>query len=43
MNNINSFSHFWKVLILFLVPIGGGIPAGVLLGRSYGMAWHGRL
>lgn len=39
MNNINSFSHFWKVLILFLVPIGGGIPAGVLLGRSYGMAW----
>ncbi len=29
----------WAVLTLFLVPIGGGIPAGVLLARSRGIAW----
>ena len=27
------------VLMLFLIPVGGGIPAGVLLARSYGLAW----
>jgi hypothetical protein len=27
------------VLTLFLVPIGGGIPAGVLLARKHGFAW----
>ncbi|HLO67964.1 MAG TPA: hypothetical protein VK188_13150, partial [Holophaga sp.] len=27
------------VLLLFLVPVGGGIPAGVLLARAKGMAW----
>lgn len=27
------------VLMLFLVPVGGGIPAGVLLARSNGLAW----
>ena len=27
------------VLMLFLVPVGGGIPAGVLLARSKGLAW----
>lgn len=27
------------VLMLFLLPVGGGIPAGVLLARSRGMAW----
>jgi len=27
------------VLLLFLLPIGGGIPAGVLLARSHGLAW----
>jgi hypothetical protein len=25
--------------MLFLIPIGGGIPAGVLLGRDSGIAW----
>lgn len=29
----------WGVLLLFLVPIGGGIPAGVLLARDRGIAW----
>ncbi len=27
------------VLMLFLIPIGGGIPAGVLLARGHGIAW----
>ena len=27
------------VLMLFLIPIGGGIPAGVLLARDHGLAW----
>lgn len=29
----------WPVLKLFLIPVGGGIPAGVLLARSSGLAW----
>lgn len=32
-------SHAWEVLLLFLIPIGGGIPAGVLLAQKYGFAW----
>lgn len=27
------------VLLLFLVPVGGGIPAGVLLARDRGVVW----
>ena len=27
------------VLMLFLIPIGGGIPGGVLLARSRGLGW----
>jgi hypothetical protein len=27
------------VLMLFLLPVGGGIPAGVLLARAKGFAW----
>ena len=27
------------VFSLFLIPIGGGIPAGVLLGRDKGLSW----
>ena len=27
------------VLMLFLIPVGGGIPAGVLLARTNGLAW----
>jgi hypothetical protein len=29
----------WPVLSLFLIPIGGGIPAGVLLAKSRGIHW----
>lgn len=28
-----------NVLKLFIIPVGGGIPAGVLLARDYGLAW----
>jgi hypothetical protein len=28
-----------SVLMLFLIPVGGGIPAGVLLARTKGLAW----
>lgn len=27
------------VLLLFLIPVGGGIPAGVLLARTNGLPW----
>jgi hypothetical protein len=27
------------VLMLFLLPVGGGIPAGVLLARAQGLSW----
>lgn len=29
----------WDVLMLFLIPVGGGIPAGVLLAKARGIAW----
>lgn len=32
-------SNAWEVLTLFVIPIGGGIPAGVLLARSRGIEW----
>lgn len=28
-----------EVFLLFLIPVGGGIPAGVVLGHKYGFAW----
>jgi hypothetical protein len=32
-------SSMLPVLKLFLLPVGGGIPAGVLLARTNGLAW----
>ena len=29
----------WEVFLLFLIPIGGGIPAGVVLAQAKGLAW----
>jgi hypothetical protein len=29
----------WATLMLFLIPVGGGIPAGVLLARNHGLGW----
>ena len=28
-----------SVLMLFLIPVGGGIPAGVLIARDKGLVW----
>lgn len=33
------WANAWAVLMLFLIPIGGGIPAGVLLAKSRGIEW----
>ena len=35
----HSTSDLLPVLKLFLLPVGGGIPAGVLLARDNGLAW----
>ncbi len=45
MFNVNfalddSLLKLWKVLLLFIIPWGGGIPAGVLLARTSGIAWQ---
>jgi hypothetical protein len=32
-------SEAWGVLVLFLIPVGGGIPAGVLLAKTRGLEW----
>lgn len=31
--------QMWEVLMLFLIPVGGGIPAGVLLAQHYAITW----
>ena len=33
------FSNAWEVFLLFAIPIGGGIPAGVLLAKTRGLGW----
>ena len=35
--SLQFFSKTWDVLLLFLIPIGGGIPAGVLLAQKHGL------
>jgi hypothetical protein len=35
-----TLSDFWKVLRLYLIPFGGGIPAGVIMGKSLGITWQ---
>ena len=39
MTGLPSTSVLLPVLKLFLLPVGGGIPAGVLLARAKGLAW----
>lgn len=36
---VNFFANTKEVLALYLIPIGGGIPAGVLLAKSRGLHW----
>jgi hypothetical protein len=37
--SVGSASSVWDIFLLFSVPIGGGMPAGVLLAKSRGMGW----
>ena len=37
--SIGSYSNIWDVFLLFSIPFGGGIPAGVLLGQKLGLGW----
>ena len=43
VTRISGFAHaepaMLSVLKLFLLPVGGGIPAGVLLAQAKGVAW----
>ena len=34
-----SAINLWDVFFLFAVPVGGGFPAGVLLGKARGVDW----
>jgi len=41
---MNAFSvgtpnSLWETFLLFTIPVGGGIPAGVVLGQSQGIGW----
>jgi hypothetical protein len=36
---MHSLKNLWDVLLLFFLPIGGGIPAGVILAHSRGIEW----
>lgn len=36
---IPTLAQLREVFILFLVPVGGGIPAGVILAHKYGIIW----
>ncbi|MFZ4715256.1 MAG: hypothetical protein ACOYL6_16155 [Bacteriovoracaceae bacterium] len=35
----HDLNSFWEVLVIFLIPFGGGIPAGVLLAQKLKMSW----
>jgi hypothetical protein len=36
---LGSAASLWSVFLLFAIPVGGGIPAGVLLAKSSGLGW----
>jgi len=35
----NAVLQAWDVFLLFTIPIGGGIPAGVILAQNRGFGW----
>ena len=39
IGSVQSTSIMLSVLKLFIIPVGGGIPAGVLLAQAKGLAW----
>ncbi|MDD4976062.1 MAG: hypothetical protein PHY93_17030 [Bacteriovorax sp.] len=36
---MHSLSNLWDVVLIYLIPFGGGIPAGVMLAQSRGIEW----
>lgn len=39
MNTPYTLRNLWDVLMLFVIPIGGGIPAGVILAQKRMLGW----
>ena len=39
MTDVIPATNMLSVLKLFLIPVGGGIPAGVMLAQAKGLAW----
>ncbi len=37
--SVGSAKNAWDVFVLFMIPVGGGIPAGVVLAQSRGVGW----
>lgn len=37
--SVGSNSELWNLFLLFVIPVGGGIPAGVLFAQSKGFGW----
>lgn len=37
--SFGSLKQAWEVFMLFTIPVGGGIPAGVVLAQSKGIGW----
>lgn len=38
-SNSALLQNSWDVFLLFTIPVGGGIPGGVLLAQSRGLTW----
>lgn len=38
-DSANFISNAWEVFVLFAIPVGGGIPAGVVLAKKRGLSW----
>jgi uncharacterized membrane protein len=38
--SLKFISNAWEVFVLFSIPIGGGIPAGVVLAKTRGINWQ---
>lgn len=39
MIEVIPITNMLSVLKLFLIPVGGGIPAGVMLAQAKGLVW----
>jgi hypothetical protein len=36
---LQTISNAWEVFVLFFIPVGGGVPAGVILAKKRGFGW----